>query len=545
MRIKRSIILKNSSKNLFLRNIFFTSLKKEGRKYLMLLKKNKFIQVGLSYKKKRKISNYLLYKTLHFFSNTKYKNDDYLYSLKNIKKRDDYCLIKKRKGEFSSFDLFYSNNILSVKKMVPIFLNKFQYNLYDKNYKIISFLNYLNIRKSNLLFLEFYDYSFFNTLYFLYFYNTLKSSLILKLYNILFNFNLYISNFSCIFKIINNSKFKKLAITDHYVKFKDNYNVYNMKILDKYLIRNRMFRAGKFFYHFLQYMKHFTYNMYQNNMFYRKLQYIKFDNNVKYNCKLKTFNIDKFYRLKGWFYIYNYIKKFINLRNNITYNKDRLIHHFMKKYHYFYCFIIKFFYKILYNLKFIFIDQFNYKKLQFLKIVILYVFYNKWFKFKRFIRKVKKGKMRRKEVRRIWRFQDLKYVKFLLRIKMRMLIKKFALRMKLDELIRRRKNLNFYKFKNSIRIVNWLLKYRKLKSLKNPFKKTFRKGPKNFKFKDKNFKFKDKNFKFKDKNFKFKDSKVPFNKFNNKFNRKVKGVPQKFYLGDKKAYYRKFNVKKI
>jgi len=41
--------------------------------------------------------------------------------------------------------------------------------------------------------------------------------------------------------------------------------------------------------------------------------------------------------------------------------------------------------------------------------------------------------------------------------------------------IRRRQNSTFYKYKNTIRIVNWLLKFRKLKSLKNPFQR-FRRG---------------------------------------------------------------------
>jgi hypothetical protein len=97
-------------------------------------------------------------------------------------------------------------------------------------------------------------------------------------------------------------------------------------------------------------------------------------------------------------------------------------------------------------------------------------------KFLRIIRRrIRKRKIKRKIVRRIVRFRHLSYLKFLLRIKSRRLNAKFLSRLKLGRLIRKRQKLNFYKYKNSIRVVNLLLKLRKLKSLKNPFNKSFRK----------------------------------------------------------------------
>jgi len=47
-------------------------------------------------------------------------------------------------------------------------------------------------------------------------------------------------------------------------------------------------------------------------------------------------------------------------------------------------------------------------------------------------------------------------------------------RSKLRRIIKKRKRLNFYKYKNSVRVVNWLLKFRRFKNLKNPFRKSFR-----------------------------------------------------------------------
>jgi hypothetical protein len=67
----------------------------------------------------------------------------------------------------------------------------------------------------------------------------------------------------------------------------------------------------------------------------------------------------------------------------------------MKKYHYFYFFIVRFFHKIINNLKFMFIEKFNFKKIQFFKILIFYLFYNKWFRFKHFMRLVRKKKINR------------------------------------------------------------------------------------------------------------------------------------------------------
>jgi len=54
------------------------------------------------------------------------------------------------------------------------------------------------------------------------------------------------------------------------------------------------------------------------------------------------------------------------------------------------------------------------------------------------------------------------------------LTSKFIARLKLRRIIRKRKRLNFYKYKNNIRVVNWLLKFRRFKNIKNPFKKPFR-----------------------------------------------------------------------
>jgi hypothetical protein len=220
----------------------------------------------------------------------------------------------------------------------------------------------------------------------------------------------------------------------------------------------------------------------------------------KYNVKLMSFNNVKSTKLKGWFYIYNYVKRYSYLSYNA--NKNKTLYYFIKKYHYFYCFIIRFFYKILYNLKFMFIEKFNFKKILFLKIVIFYLFYKKWYKYRKFLKiirwRIRKRKIKRRIVRRIARFRDLKYVNFLLRIKSRLLHSKFLSRLKLGIFIRKRKKLNFYKYKNSIRVVNLLLKFRKLKSIKNPFNKSFRKK---WKSKKVNFNInKVKNFKYINKN---------------------------------------------
>jgi hypothetical protein len=71
-----------------------------------------------------------------------------------------------------------------------------------------------------------------------------------------------------------------------------------MKVLDKYLIRNKMFRAGKFFHFFLEYMKNFTYRIYNNNLLHGKFKYMKLDG-YKYNVKLMSFNNVKSTKLKG------------------------------------------------------------------------------------------------------------------------------------------------------------------------------------------------------------------------------------------------------
>jgi hypothetical protein len=163
----KSIIIEDKTKP-FLRHIFFTSYKRKGRKFLMLLKTNRYLQVGLYSKKKKVISKHLLYRTLHFLLNNKCNINDYLSINKSKKKRDDYCLdLKKKKKVLSVFDLFYENKLLSVKNFEPILLTKFQYNLYDKNYKIVDLFKYINFKSINLLYLQSFSFSNFNYLYFL------------------------------------------------------------------------------------------------------------------------------------------------------------------------------------------------------------------------------------------------------------------------------------------------------------------------------------------------------------------------------------------
>lgn len=70
------------------------------------------------------------------------------------------------------------------------------------------------------------------------------------------------------------------------------------------------------------------------------------------------------------------------------------------------------------------------------------------------MRKIRRKKIKRWKVRRIIKFRKLGYIRFLLRIKTRILTKRFLARLKLDRVIRKRKRSNFYKFKNSIRVVN-------------------------------------------------------------------------------------------
>jgi hypothetical protein len=476
-KLKSKIIIKEKIKQTFLRYIYFTSYRRLGRKFLMLLKTNKYLQVGLYNKKNKKkgTSKFLLFKTLCKVLNSKKTNYiDYLPVSKYKKSRDDYLFLNKRKSVVSVFDLFYCNKLLSVKNIVPIFLTKMQYNLYDNNHKFLTFLNHLKFKKYHYLYLQSYNYINYNYLYYLNFYINLKSIIFYNLYNVLSSYyiNLNTKNIFSIFNIFKNIKFKYLKYGIHnYTKFKNPLNLKRIKLLDKYLIKNRMFRAGKFFNKFLEYMKAFSYSIYKNNMFYNKYKYTKFDGN-KNNIKLITFNRDKMERFKGWFQIYNYIKKYSYLSYNE--NKSKLIKHFMKKYHYFYFFIVRFFHKIINNLKFMFIEKFNFKKIQFFKILIFYLFYNKWFRFKHFMRLVRKKKINRWKLRRIVRFKQLPYLSFLLRIKSRVLNSKLVARSKLRRIIKKRKRLNFYKYKNSVRVVNWLLKFRRFKNLKNPFRKSFR-----------------------------------------------------------------------
>ena len=89
------------------------------------------------------------------------------------------------------------------------------------------------------------------------------------------------------------------------------------------------------------------------------------------------------------------------------------------------------------------------------------------------MKKIKKKKFKRFISKRILRTRHLGYIRFLLRIKNRLLSAKYLARLKLESLIKKRKRLHFFKFKNSIRVINWLLKLRRLKNVKNPFKKPF------------------------------------------------------------------------
>jgi hypothetical protein len=462
---KRKIILSHNKKVPFLRYFYFYLLKKKRKRYLLELKKKIYIQVGLELKRKLKLSKNYLYKSLHFI--------DYF---KKVNKIIDYFNfdngIKKINNKLFIIDFFYSNKVLLEKQLVPMFLTKFQYNLYNKNYIIYRFFNYVKLNKINLLYLQGFNYSNFNYLYFFNLYNYLNNYICLNYKFILFNYYIYKSRFNIInrFKFINNIKFINVQI-DNCIKFKGNFDIKEMKVLNKYLIRARMFRAGKMFFHFLKYMKRFSYSAYKNNLFYRKMKYMKL-NGVMYNKKLVFLNIDKFANLKGWFYIYNYIKKYSFLADKGKRNQSKMIGYFIKQYYYLYCFIIKFFYKILYNLKFMFIDKFSFKKILFLKIALFFMYYNKVFKFRRFRRLIRKRKFKKWRLRRVLKFRHLWYIRFLLRIKTKVLNRKFLKRTKLVRLIKKRKRRTYFKFKNNIRIVNWLIKFRRLKGFRNPFKKS-------------------------------------------------------------------------
>jgi hypothetical protein len=289
-KLKSKIIIKEKIKQTFLRYIYFTSYRRLGRKFLMLLKTNRYLQVGLYNKKnkKKETSKSLLFKTLHNVLNSKKFN--YI----------DYLSISKykKKSVVSVFDLFYCNKLLSVKKIVPIFLTKYQYNLYDNNHKFLTFLNYINLKKYNYLYLQSYNYIKYNYLYYINIYINIKNIVFYNLYNVLSSYYINL-NTKNIFNIFKNIKFKYLKYGIHnYIKFKNPLNYKRIKLLDKYLIKNRMFRAGKFFNKFLEYMKAFSYSIYKNNMFYNKYKYTKFDGN-KNNVKLITFNRDKMERFKG------------------------------------------------------------------------------------------------------------------------------------------------------------------------------------------------------------------------------------------------------
>ena len=479
---KKSILFKDQDqiKNTLLRHVFFTSYRSKGRRNFILLKTNRYIQVGLKKKTKKtkKALNYLLYKTLQFIfkiNTSNFENKDYLSVVKVKKKRDDYSFnLKKKKSVIADFDLFYSNRLLNVKNFVPIFITKFEYNLYDRNYNLLRYFNYQKLKTTNYLYLQSYNFIIYNYLYFCNFYINIKNNFYINIKNALSNYNLYLNNINIknIFNILKSTKFKYVKFgINNYIKFKNKLDVKHLKLLDKYLIRNKMFRTGKFFYHFLEYMKNFSYNVYKKNLLYRRYKYTKFDGH-KHNTKLISFNVDRFKSLNGWFSIYNYIKKYSYLGYNE--NKYKVTSYFIKKCHFFYHFIIRFFYKIIKNLKFMFIEKFNFKKLNFFKIIVFYIFNKKWLQFKPLIRLMRKKKFKRWKIRRILQTRNLGYIRFLLRIKTRILNSRFSARLRLKRAIKKRKRLNFYKYKNTIRVVNWLLKLRKLKSIKNPFKKPFR-----------------------------------------------------------------------
>ncbi len=137
------------------------------------------------------------------------------------------------------------------------------------------------------------------------------------------------------------------------------------------------------------------------------------------------------------------------------------------------------------------------------------------------MRMIRKRKIKRWKLRRIIRFKQLPYVSFLLRIKSKILNSKLSARLKLRGIIKKRKRLNFYKYKNSIRVVNWLLKFRRFKNIKNPFKKSFRKYRKRKNFNFNNLK---KNNKFIIPN-KFKQLSKNKNNVTVNFNYKKKPVP--------------------
>lgn len=476
---KKSILSKDEMKNTLLRHIFFTSFRSKGRRQLMLLKTKRYIQVGFSFKKKKKAPKYLLYKSLHFMLNKIVNNKDYFFVNKIRNKRNYYYFDSdKNQSITGTFDLFYYNELLNKNNYVPIFLSQFEYNLYDRNNKLFKIFNYLNAKKTNTTYIQSFNYIIFNNMYLFNLYLNIKKTLHIDFFNVLSKYYLYlnsnnINNIFSIFKILNNTKFKYVKFSiNNYIKFKDKLNFKHARLLDKYLIKNRMFRSGKFFYHFLEYMKHFTYSVYSNNLFYRKYKYTKFDGN-RHNVKLISFNVDKLRRLKGWFSIYNYIKRYSYL--NYNENKNKVVYYFIKKYQFFYNFIIKFFYKTIKNLKFMFIEKFNFKKIQFLKILIFYIFHNKWFKFKPLIWKIRRKRIKKWKIKRIKKFRNLGYMRFVIRIKTKLLEAKFLKRLQLNRSIRKRKKLHFYKYKNSIRIVNWLIKLRRLKNIKNPFKKFKRK----------------------------------------------------------------------
>ena len=300
MKLKKFILSKD--KITLLRHIYFTSFRIKGRRNFMLLKAKRYIQVGLSRIKKKIELKYLLYKTLHFNLNNLYNfyNKDYLSIKKTKKKGDDYNYNFKKRKRVLGFDLFYCNKLLDVKTFVPLLLSKFEYNFYDKNYIFFKIFDYCNIKKLNNLYLQSYEYKVFSYLYFDKLYLNIKNIIYQNINNILSKYYLYLNNnknyISNILKV-TKLKYVKFGMFD-YIKIKNALNVKHFRLLDKYLIKNKMFRAGKFFYNFLEYMKNFSYNVYRNNLLYNKFHYTKLDGN-KNNIKLTTFNVDKLIKLKG------------------------------------------------------------------------------------------------------------------------------------------------------------------------------------------------------------------------------------------------------
>jgi hypothetical protein len=210
MRIKKLsnyIILKNK----ILRYSYFTKFKKIGAKIFILLNKKKEIKVGLYSKQKKRNTKYLIYKTLYYSYNLcNYNYKDYFNVIKKDKIRSDYYFnLNKKKKVLSVFDLFCVNKVLSFHNFVPVFSTKLEYNLYDKNYRILQIYKFISYKNINKLYLQYNNYNNYNNNYYYNLYVNYKNKILDKLRNVLFNYNLHCSNFKVlnIFNIINQYNF--------------------------------------------------------------------------------------------------------------------------------------------------------------------------------------------------------------------------------------------------------------------------------------------------------------------------------------------------